>query len=422
MRISILLLMLTAGLSYGQADTIYLSNPSFEDRPRQGGSTQFNLPIEGWFDCGLIRFKGESPPDIHPTPGSAWKVQKYAIDGDTYLGMVVRDNDSWESLSQRLSQPLEKGSCYSFSIFLSRSGMYESRSHVTQSAANYVTPAVLRIYAGNGFCGQQELLAESEPVTNDEWRQFNFKFEPSAKHSFILIEAFYKTPVLVPYNGHLLVDGASQIVKIDCNEELIHEPLLVQQSLKSEDSKAKTNAKPKKPKSPTKASYKPGKNTQIGVATDTPLKADRDIVEDQVKTAAPVKEKKKIAGLNRKDISKGQTVLIDQLFFEANESSVSEESYPTLEEVYEFLEENDDIIVEIQGHTNGMRGITNAFCDELSTERAKEVATYLAKRGIASDRLKYKGYGKRKPIATNLTKEGRKKNQRVEIKILSIES
>jgi len=420
MRISVLFLMLIACCSYGQADTIYLSNPSFEDRPRQGGSTQFNLPIEGWFDCGLIRFKGESPPDIHPTPGSAWKVQKYAIDGDTYLGMVVRDNDSWESLSQRLSHPLEKGSCYSFSIFLSRSGMYESRSHVTQSAANYVTPTVLRIYAGNGFCGQQELLAESEPITNDEWRQFNFKFEPSSKHSFIVIEAFYKTPVLVPYNGHLLIDGASQIVKINCNEELIHEPLLVQQSLKQDESKS--IAKIKKPKSPTKAAYKSGKNAQVGVETDTSSEGDREIVQDQIKSVAPVQEKKKIAGLDRKDISKGQTVLIDQLYFKADAIEVSDESYPILEEVYDFLEENDDIVVEIQGHTNGRRGITNAFCDELSTQRAKEVATYLAERGIASDRLKYKGYGKRKPIATNLTKEGRLKNQRVEIKILSIES
>jgi len=422
MRITVLFLMLIASLSYGQTDTIYLSNPSFEDTPRQGGQFKLPIPIEGWFDCGLIKFKGESPPDIHPTNESAWKVQKYAIEGDTYLGMVVRDNDSWESLSQRLSKPIEKGNCYSFSIYLSRSGMYESRSHVTQSTANYVTPTVLRIYGGSGFCGEQELLAESEPISNDEWRQFNFKFEPSAKHSFIVIAAFYKTPVLVPYNGHLLVDGASQIVKINCNEELVHEPLLVQQSLSEKDTETKIAAP--KPKKPTKASYKPGKKTQVGVDTNNSFQAERkeeNVVVAQEKPQ-PAKVKKTLEGLNRREISAGQTILIKKLYFESDTFSINEESYSTLISIYEFLDENEDISVEIQGHTNGKRGITNKYCDDLSTKRAREVATMLAQKGIAPERLKYKGYGKRKPIATNLTKEGRMKNQRVEIKILSIES
>jgi len=56
----------------------------------------------------------------------------------------------------------------------------------------------------------------------------------------------------------------------------------------------------------------------------------------------------------------------------------------------------------------------------LSTDRAKIVAEYLVDKGIPAERLTYKGYGKRKSIASNLTKEGRKKNQRVEIKILTI--
>jgi len=98
------------------------------------------------------------------------------------------------------------------------------------------------------------------------------------------------------------------------------------------------------------------------------------------------------------------------------------DSYPELNEITYFLEDNDDIVVEIQGHTNGVRGITHEFCDELSTDRARTVAKYFADKGIDPDRLKYKGYGKRKPIATNRTAEGRKRNQRVVIKILSIKN
>jgi outer membrane protein OmpA-like peptidoglycan-associated protein len=54
----------------------------------------------------------------------------------------------------------------------------------------------------------------------------------------------------------------------------------------------------------------------------------------------------------------------------------------------------------------------------LSTARAKAVADYLAAKGIDSKRLVYKGYGKRLPLVPNTSAEGRKTNQRVEIKIL----
>ncbi len=41
-------------------------------------------------------------------------------------------------------------------------------------------------------------------------------------------------------------------------------------------------------------------------------------------------------------------------------------------------------------------------------------------KGIKEERLSFKGYGKRNPVATNSTSTGRKLNQRVEIKILSL--
>ncbi|NJK83346.1 MAG: hypothetical protein HC912_05525 [Saprospiraceae bacterium] len=47
------------------------------------------------------------------------------------------------------------------------------------------------------------------------------------------------------------------------------------------------------------------------------------------------------------------------------------------------------------------------------------MALYLYNKGIAMERLQYKGYGKRYPIATNSTPTGRRTNQRVEIKILN---
>ena len=121
------------------------------------------------------------------------------------------------------------------------------------------------------------------------------------------------------------------------------------------------------------------------------------------------------------DIAKvqiGQTLRIEQLFFRADSAEVSEESFPVLDEIFDFLSANPNVIVEIGGHTN--RIPPHEYCDKLSTERARNVAEYLYTRGLTKEQIVYKGYGKRNPIALSRTKQARQKNQRVELKIIDI--
>ena len=94
-------------------------------------------------------------------------------------------------------------------------------------------------------------------------------------------------------------------------------------------------------------------------------------------------------------------------------------SFDVLEEVYEFMAENVNVFIEIGGHTNNIP--PHEYCDKLSSSRAKTVASFLHSKGIEPSRISYKGYGKRSPIASNDSKSGRRKNQRVEIKILRLE-
>jgi len=124
------------------------------------------------------------------------------------------------------------------------------------------------------------------------------------------------------------------------------------------------------------------------------------------------------SALTSNKIIKGQTIPIKNLFYEANSSEISESSIPTLNEVYEFIQKNPKLVIEVGGHTNNQP--LDEFCDRLSTERAKNIADYLVSRGISESQITYKGYGKRNPIATNNTKEGRKRNQRVELKVIEI--
>ncbi len=126
-----------------------------------------------------------------------------------------------------------------------------------------------------------------------------------------------------------------------------------------------------------------------------------------------------IPELSANNLRSGETIKLEKIYFQPDSTKMEETSRPTLDELYEFLQENTGIVIEVGGHTNGIP--SHEFCDKLSTERAKNVAQYLVDKGLPANRITYKGYGKRKPVANNETPEGRAKNQRVEMKVVRVE-
>ena len=136
----------------------------------------------------------------------------------------------------------------------------------------------------------------------------------------------------------------------------------------------------------------------------------------EVEKNFPVEERM-ISGLVADKVETGQTIQMEALRFDADSTNVNADMYPLLDELYQFLNANPNVEVEIGGHTNDIP--PDYYCDELSTARAKSVADYLVRRGVSDTQVSYRGYGKRQPIASNDTPEGRAKNQRVEIKVLN---
>jgi outer membrane protein OmpA-like peptidoglycan-associated protein len=118
-------------------------------------------------------------------------------------------------------------------------------------------------------------------------------------------------------------------------------------------------------------------------------------------------------------LASGEPLRMEKIQFQADSVRVNDEAIPSLDELYEFLYDNPTVIIEVAGHTNSLPA--DDYCDRISSERANSVAAYIIGKGIESRRVIAKGYGKRKPIATNQTSEGRKKNQRVEIRLIKIE-
>lgn len=378
-------------------EAITLSNSSFEDVPKQG-----QAPAR-WYDCG---FSDESPVDIHPASkltvptNPFFGVDAAAFDGNTYLGMVVRDNETYEAISQRLlGGPLKAGKCYTFSIYMARETKYMSQSRkVTDTLVNYKTPAKLRIYGGFSYCNRGEILAESSLVKNEEWLQYNFRFEPKRDHAYIVFEAYYKTPTLFPYNGNLLLDAAGKIQPIACDNEV---PATPEPPVAAEEEPVGLPEVPEQ---------KPASRRETPSTTE-PAPAPA--------VAAAPKSDRKLQGRSRQDLRAGTIMRVDKLLFKADSSAIQLASRPVLDEIYDFLDENDDVVIEVGGHTNGTP--EHAYADWLSQERAEAVVNYLAARGISRDRLHAKGYGKRQPLATNRTPTGRRRNQRVEIKVLSMQ-
>lgn len=111
-------------------------------------------------------------------------------------------------------------------------------------------------------------------------------------------------------------------------------------------------------------------------------------------------------------IEVGVPIVLDGIFFETGKADISAESEFTLKKVLTTLQNYPEIIVEIGGHTD----ITGNYKRnlELSQKRANAVRDWLIRNGIDPSRIKAKGYGPDRPIATNETPEGRQKNRRIE--------
>lgn len=188
---------------------ISLKNPSFEANPVMG-----DVP-SNWKNCG---FPGETPPDVQPC--GAFEVTASASNGETYLGMVARDNDTWEKVGTKLSSKMEAGAVYEFKIELCKSATYQSASRLTGKPMNFITPIVLRIFGGNSYCEKEQLLGLSPPIDHTDWSTYRFTLSPQQKFSHLLLEAYYVNAQGEAYGGNILVDNASDLVPIGRSESI----------------------------------------------------------------------------------------------------------------------------------------------------------------------------------------------------------
>ena len=321
-----------------------------------------------------------------------FNVTRPAFDGKTYIGLVTRDNKTWESVTQYLSSPLKQGSCYKVSIYACMSPVYISPTKKNQNVpVNFNKGVVLRLWGSNGRCEKTELLSViDKAVDHTDWRSYDFELKPNlSDYTHLVIEAYYKTPTLNYYNGNILVDNMSEIVECSVPNTII--AVVDSAEIEPTPEEVINNTKP--------------------INTNP----EEKIVEEKPERKA---NKGNFQASNISDIEIGDIYRLEELQFQADSFNINEKSKRFLNSVHDFLRKNHGVKVEIGGHTNGLP--SHAYCDDLSLKRARSVRLYLIGKGITPSRISYRGYGKRKPISDNETVEGRRKNQRVEMLITSV--
>lgn len=93
--------------------------------------------------------------------------------------------------------------------------------------------------------------------------------------------------------------------------------------------------------------------------------------------------------------------------------------FEVLDSVVLVLEEFDQTLVEVAGHTDSVGAAS--YNQQLSVRRAAAVGDYLEQSGVDHRRLIIAGYGESYPIASNDTESGRQANRRVELTLVPLE-
>ena len=117
-------------------------------------------------------------------------------------------------------------------------------------------------------------------------------------------------------------------------------------------------------------------------------------------------------------VEENVTLVLNNIFFDFDKATLKPESFPELDRIITVMEDKSGMEIEISGHADATG--PESYNLRLSERRAKSVVNYLTGKGIPQNRIAVVFHGEAKPIAPNTTVDGRRRNRRVEFKILKI--
>ncbi len=152
-----------------------------------------------------------------------------------------------------------------------------------------------------------------------------------------------------------------------------------------------------------------------GVTAQAPNYPTLEQIDSVIQKHIPKEVVKQI--VVEKPVSKDCNIVLVGVNFDFNSAKLKPESYPILYHAVQYLLNNPEIKIEIQGYTDDI-GSEN-YNQMLSELRAQAVKDYLVSKGISENRLTVKGFGETKPVSNNKSSEGRLLNRRIEFKVIN---
>jgi outer membrane protein OmpA-like peptidoglycan-associated protein len=115
----------------------------------------------------------------------------------------------------------------------------------------------------------------------------------------------------------------------------------------------------------------------------------------------------------RIDTLDGKPVIRFVVYFEFNEYGLNSKAFNSIDKVIAHLQKSPDFTVEIKGYTDSVG--SDPYNNMLSRRRAKMVLDYMNSRGVPSELMKAKAYGRDNPVADNSDPNKAWLNRRAEI-------
>jgi outer membrane protein OmpA-like peptidoglycan-associated protein len=114
-------------------------------------------------------------------------------------------------------------------------------------------------------------------------------------------------------------------------------------------------------------------------------------------------------------MQKEANIVLSNIFFDSGSAVLRPDSYFELDKLAKLLTENQDIVAQINGHTDDIGSEGDNLT--LSQVRAEAVAAYLVSKQIDKKRIVPRGFGEAHPIFPNENDENRQLNRRIEFSI-----
>jgi outer membrane protein OmpA-like peptidoglycan-associated protein len=140
--------------------------------------------------------------------------------------------------------------------------------------------------------------------------------------------------------------------------------------------------------------------------------------EEAEKAKAEVDELlSQLSDLKAKQTERGIVLTMGDVLFAFDKATLSPEAFRNVDKLADFLQKHPNRSVLIEGHTDSVG--SDEYNLDLSEKRADAVKNALVAKGVGEERITPKGYGKKYPVASNNTSDGRQLNRRVEVVVLN---